>query len=133
MKATGNNRKSLGCEPVNHKHTDIAGGTGAVRLLPVPSDNDRGPPSADRSNYFCRGCGARLPLGFRGHFHTECLRADKRRRVRARRVHERRRFGQWLQNMACPRCGAKYGNAVVDQLKEYPCEASQGGWEGPNP
>jgi hypothetical protein len=32
--------------------------------------------------HYCRGCGQSLPLGFRGQFHKECLRADKQSRTR---------------------------------------------------
>jgi hypothetical protein len=47
-------------------------------------DNSLGNRSLTEWRYFCRGCGLKLPLGFRGHFHRGCLRADKRRRTSKR-------------------------------------------------
>ena len=78
---------------------------------------------ADRPSYFCRGCGKPAAPRFRGHFHMECLQADKRRRVRARHLREQQRFQRWLQKFACPPCGAKYAEAAFDVFKEYPCAA----------
>ena len=75
--------------------------------------------------YFCRGCGARLPLGFRGHFHRECLRADKRRRVSERRKSEHERFTKWLRRQRCGKCGAKYGDCRPEHPVGGACEASQ--------
>ena len=121
MRATGNNHEGSGSEQIDHQHIYPAGGAGAASTLPVlPDNSSQNPSSQDHLNYFCRGCGKPLSSGFRGHFHTECLRADKRRRVHARREQERRRFGAWLQNMACSRCGAKYRDAAVDRVREIP-------------
>jgi hypothetical protein len=63
-----------------------------------------------KQTYFCRGCGSRLQSKFRGHFHKECLQADKRRRVQAQRRREQERFEAWLQRQQCPKCGARYDN-----------------------
>lgn len=66
----GNNHAGSRSEQIDHQYSQPAGGAGDVLLLPVSPRQRPGPPSADQSNYFCRGCSARLPLGFRGHFHT---------------------------------------------------------------
>jgi hypothetical protein len=79
-----------------------------------------------RQQYFCRGCGTGLEPGFRGHFHKECLRADKRRRVQVQRQREHSRFEAWLKRRHCPKCGARYDTAGSECITEAPCEASQG-------
>lgn len=60
--------------------------------------------------HYCRGCGLALPLGFGGHFHKECLRADKRSRVYERRTREQERFQLWLKKQRCANCGAAYSD-----------------------
>ena len=73
--------------------------------------------------HFCRGCGRELPLGFRGHFHKECLRADKRSRICEQRRREEERFRRRLEQQRCPHCGARYQRS--DGATEASCEASQ--------
>jgi ribosomal protein S27AE len=75
--------------------------------------------------YYCRGCGELLPLGVRSHFHRECLRTDKRQRVREQRRREAGRFKVWLHNEICPKCGARYVDHRCDGAMESSCEASQ--------
>jgi hypothetical protein len=79
----------------------------------------------ERRRHYCRGCGRSLPLGFRGQFHKECLRADKRNRTREQRRQEQERFKAWLGKQLCPRCGARYRDAGPDRVAGIPCEASQ--------
>lgn len=74
---------------------------------------------------YCRGCGGSLPLGFRGQFHKECLRADKRRRTREQRRREQERFRAWLQKQLCPECGVRYGEVGSDRPAGVSCETSQ--------
>jgi hypothetical protein len=50
-------------------------------------------------SYFCRFCGQPLPSGYRGHFHRECLKADKRRRIQEQRRKEAQRFKRWVRKM----------------------------------
>ena len=75
--------------------------------------------------HYCRGCGRSLPLGFRGQFHKECLRADKRSRTREQRQGERERFKARLQKQLCPKCGARYSDAESDRVAGIPGEASR--------
>lgn len=75
--------------------------------------------------HFCRGCGRSLALGFRGQFHEECLRADKRSRTREQRQREQERFKAWLQKQLCPKCGVRYGEAGSDRSAGILCETSQ--------
>ena len=75
--------------------------------------------------YFCRGCGLTLPIGFRGHFHRDCLRADKRRRISERRRREQDRFERLLGNKRCQNCGTSYANPQSGGATDIPCEASQ--------
>jgi hypothetical protein len=67
--------------------------------------------------YFCRGCGGTLPLGWHGQFHPECLKVDKRRRTQEKRRLERQRFQAWLEHQRCPECGARmsaqHGSAIL--------------------
>jgi hypothetical protein len=86
-----------------------------------PARNDVNPKD---SIHFCRGCGAKLPIGFRGHFHKECLRADKRKRICEQRRRERERCERWLQKQHCVNCGAKYHERSEGNVKN-PCEASR--------
>ena len=76
-------------------------------------------------HHYCRGCGRILAFGFRGHFHRECLRTDKRRRMREQRQREHERFSRWLNKQRCPNCGAKYREKRSDHFTEVSCEASQ--------
>jgi hypothetical protein len=75
--------------------------------------------------HYCRGCGRSLPPRFRGQFHKECLRADKRNRTCERRLREQERFKARLQKQRCPKCGARYSDAQSDRVAGIPCEASQ--------
>jgi hypothetical protein len=54
------------------------------------------PPDEVQPIHYCRGCGKPLPLKFRGHFHKDCLREDKRWRTSVRRRQEQERFKRWL-------------------------------------
>ena len=75
--------------------------------------------------HYCRGCGKQLPAGFRGQFHRQCLRDDKRRRIREQRQREQERFQRWLDKQRCLKCGAKYSDQRSDGAVEASCEASQ--------
>lgn len=79
----------------------------------------------DPRQHYCRGCGLALPLEFGGHFHKECLRADKRSRVYAQRAREQERFQRWLKKQRCPNCGQGYGDRRSSEPIETRCEASQ--------
>jgi hypothetical protein len=59
--------------------------------------------------HYCRGCGGPLPRGWKGLFHPNCLKADKRRRVQEAREREHRKFQEWLSKRRCPACGARQG------------------------
>jgi hypothetical protein len=89
--------------------------------------------SLNEASYFCRGCGSKLPLGFRGHFHRECLRADKRRRISEQRQREQARFQRRLEKEYCPSCGARYGDPRSNDNLGAPCEASQASQESDLP
>ena len=67
--------------------------------------------------HHCRGCGGPLVLGFRGFFHPDCLKADKRYRTRKKRRRERERFEAWLKRQRCHGCGAKLGVKPQDGLR----------------
>jgi hypothetical protein len=75
--------------------------------------------------YHCRGCGQGLPSGCRRHFHKECLRHDKRRRIFEQRRREQERFRRWLGKQLCPHCGDRYDEQLSDVAIAAPCEASQ--------
>ena len=79
----------------------------------------------ERRRHYCRGCGGLLSPEFRGHFHKECLRVDKRSRLHEQRRREQQRFTAWLQQQQCSRCGARYGKVGADPAGGVPCEASQ--------
>lgn len=81
--------------------------------------------SQEPRHHYCRGCGRELPFGFRGHFHKQCLRADKRRRICEQRKREQERFERLLWKQRCPHCGVRYGDQRSDGNVETPCEASQ--------
>jgi hypothetical protein len=87
--------------------------------------------SRDLSSHFCRACGDALAPGSRNVFHSQCLRADKRRRTREERQRERERFGKWLSRQVCPRCGAQLGTVArrPRPTARPPREASQGAVE----
>jgi hypothetical protein len=125
MKAPVTILANLGSEQIDHQHTHPGGGAGAASVaLASPDKNEQ------RQVYFCRGCGIALPEGFRGHFHKDCLRADKQRRVRNRRRQEGERFAAWAQRINCPHCGNQYGESPSDHAKACPREASQGPKDG---
>ena len=89
-------------------------------------------PGEVKRRHYCRGCGGTLALGWRGLFHPDCLKADKRHRTREKRRQEREKFQAWLSQQRCPRCGAKLGQKPDQRprlLQEYPCEASHGALE----
>jgi len=78
--------------------------------------------------YHCRGCGGRLPEGTSAHFHPECLRIDKQRRVAEKRRLEAERRRAWLCRQHCPDCGAslqKLAGVSPGEVAETKCEASQ--------
>jgi len=60
-------------------------------------------------HHFCRGCGQPLMPGSRRLFHPDCLKEDKRRRVRQQRQQQYEQFARWLRQQTCPNCGAKCG------------------------
>src|SRR5438270_8017624 len=70
----------------------------------------------EKNYYYGRGCVRALPLGFTGLFHRDCLQADMRRRIQARRKSERAKFERWLRRQRCPECGIG--------LVEASCEAA---------
>ena len=80
--------------------------------------------------YYCRGCGGPLPQDSSVHFHPECLKADKRRRIAERRQRETQRLHKWLRRRKCPDCGASLEKLVQvnpGRSVEIACEASQVG------
>jgi hypothetical protein len=129
MTAAGGEFEKLGSEQIDHQHNYPEGGAGAASVASAlpGSIHRRG---AEQASYFCRGCGRKLPPSFRGHFHRECLRTDKRRRIQSRRVREREEFARWLRHAVCPHCGVTFGNSASGRSKECPCEASQAAQEG---
>ena len=124
------NRMTLsGTLPVPNKSAVILQAAGGERFDHQPSDGV----VASAPTYFCRGCGSRLQAGFRGHFHKECLRVDKRRRVEAQRRREQKRLKAWLQRQNCPKCGARYDAVVPECVAEASCEASRPTQDGDCP
>ena len=139
------------CEPASVVLMSAENGRGHIRGLgttlsgtvPVPTESIAIPELIDhqaaggvlasaadanedaKQTYFCRGCGFRLQPGFRGHFHKECLRADKRRRVKGQRQREQKRFQAWLQHQHCLKCGGPYDTVRSERVAEAPCEASR--------
>lgn len=80
----------------------------------------------EQRRYYCRGCGQPLVAGVRSHFHRECLKSDKKERVRKQRRLEQMRFEAWLQRRQCPKCGERYGDGDEPMLQLAPLrEASQ--------
>src|SRR4051812_49967086 len=88
--------------------------------------NSREQESSVKSKYFCRGCGSELLVGFRGYFHRECLRADKRRRISERRRRDQETFNTRLEKYRCANCGALYADQKTDGATTVSCEASRG-------
>ena len=66
-------------------------------------------PDVNVARHYCRGCGRLLPPDFKGLFHPDCLKVDKRYRTSEKRRHERERFEAWLKRQRCHDCGAKLG------------------------
>jgi hypothetical protein len=97
------------------------------------TNNSREYDSSVQSKYFCRGCGSVLPVGFRGHFHRECLRADKRRRVSERRRREQEMLKRQLEKYRCSNCGARYADQGTNRATTICCEASRSLQEGDPP
>jgi len=58
------------------------------------------------AQYYCRGCGEKLPPDWHAQFHPECLKADKRRRTQEKRRWEHERLLAWLERQKCPACGS---------------------------
>ncbi len=86
-------------------------------------------PDANVTRHYCRGCGRLLPPGFKGLFHPDCLKADKRRRMQEKRRKEREKSWQWLRKHGCGECQAKFKSqaGVGQEPSENPlCEVSQG-------
>jgi hypothetical protein len=83
-----------------------------------------------RLNHYCRRCGGKLDNA-RRRFHPDCLDADKRERIAARRQRERSRAQAFHRRQPCPCCGKRIGSHPVPQQAPAPavnlaCEASQG-------
>jgi len=91
-------------------------------------DQDRGTDSAkvtEQRLYYCRGCGGVLAGGDGSHFHPECLRSDKRQRVREQRRRQQEKFQKWLNRQRCVNCGVRYGEQGPNERTGAVCEASQ--------
>ena len=82
--------------------------------------------------YFCRGCGKPLPSA-RLHFHPECLKADKARRVRERRERQDRILANRLGRLRCLQCGEPFTAPKRDSdvPQKSAREASQAGPDAP--
>ena len=70
------------------------------------------------TQYYCRGCGEKLPPDWHGQFHPECLKADKRRRTQEKRSLERAKLLTRLENQKCPTCGAPLGRDPKPRRRE---------------
>ncbi len=84
---------------------------------------------AKSHRYYCRGCGRLFPQNFKGKFHPDCLKADKRRRTREKRKTEQERIWKWLRKNACVECQANFwSQARISQepSENHFCEVSQG-------
>jgi hypothetical protein len=79
----------------------------------------------EQRRYYCRGCGRPLVAGVRSHFHSECLKSDKKERVRKQRRLERMRFEAWLHRQHCPKCGARYDTLGSECVERASCETSR--------
>jgi hypothetical protein len=113
--------EGLGSEQTDQKQNYPGGGADAESIVSA---------LPDKSVHFCRGCGGELACDSRSYFHPECLKADKRRRIRERRAREREQFARWLRQVNCPQCGHRYGERPSDQSETCPREASQGPQKG---
>ena len=81
------------------------------------------------TRHYCRGCGRLLPPGFKGLFHPDCLKADKRRRVQEKRRKEREKTWQWLRKHGCGECQARFRSQAGigrEPSNKRLCEVSQG-------
>ena len=58
------------------------------------------------AQYYCRGCGEKLPLDCHAQFHPACLKADKRRRTQEKRLEQQRKLLAEVRRLTCPACGA---------------------------
>jgi hypothetical protein len=58
------------------------------------------------TQYYCRGCGGKLPPDWHAQFHPQCLKADKRRRTQEKRRLEQERLLARLEHQKCPACGS---------------------------
>ena len=79
------------------------------------------------AQYYCRGCGEKLPPDGQAQFHPECLKADKRRRTREKRRLEQERALAWLERQKCPACGS----AIRQEPKRSRREASPASPDSP--
>ena len=124
-------RKRLGRSRVNTPSNQHPQGVVASEQLHKRTNLQNAPNPESRlgedqeHHYFCRGCGRPLPPGSRAQFHKECLRADKRHRVREQRRLEERLFKVWLRKQICSKCGAGYVDHHCDGAMESSCEALQ--------
>jgi hypothetical protein len=81
-----------------------------------------------KKRHYCRGCGGPLVLGFRGFFHPDCLKADKRRRTLEKRQRDQERIWTWLRSHGCTECQTKFRSQarISQEPSEDPlCEASR--------
>jgi len=74
----------------------------------------------DEHAYFCRGCGLPLPPGSRILFHEECLKQDKRLRVRKQRQRQHEQFARWLRQQTCRKCGARWTEVRAEGVTGIP-------------
>ena len=79
------------------------------------------------AQYYCKGCGEKLPPDCHAQFHPACLKADNLRRTQERRQLEQERFLAWLARQKCPACGA----TLQQDLKHGRREASPAAPESP--
>jgi|HubBroStandDraft_6_1064221.scaffolds.fasta_scaffold10466_5 hypothetical protein len=68
---------------------------------------------------YCCACRGKLPATFKGFYHPDCLREDKRFRMRKKRERERQQFEALLRRHKCSHCGHRLGKPQSE------CEASQ--------
>ena len=106
----------LGSQQTDQKQNYPGGGADAVSIVSA---------LPDKSVHFCRGCGGELHCSSRSYFHPECMKADKRRRIRERRARERGQFARWLRTVSCPHCGHSYGEGPSEHSEKPLGEASQ--------
>jgi hypothetical protein len=82
-----------------------------------------------KPRHYCRGCGGPLAPDFKGLFHPDCLKADKRRRMREKRNWERKRIWIWLRKHGCGECQARFRSQAGigrEPSNKRLCEVSQG-------